>query len=204
MASVEDMQIDRFMKALRTALAMPPERSHRALSAELGITVGSFSKYLRAEVHPYKVGFEVQAKLAKVLGHTIDDLYRYYETGEWESELSLDAVTGWLQSSAGQEDLPLIMQSLAAASQRINGGGAVAFAMTNTPEPAPYTWPIEAIKESGVSEKMLNKLTLTVERLKALAVSGTFDDELVEGFSMACDFEEKAVRDAFTERLPVS
>ena len=195
--SISDPQIERFMKAIRTALVGPPEMSQRDLSAELGITIGSLSKYLRGEVHPEKVGFGVQSELARVLGHSIDTLHRYYETGLWESDLSLEDITGWLQSSAGVEDFPAVMQSLATASARAAQG------VQPVKESSPWLWPLTVIKEAGIKDSMRKKMGLTDERLRALATEGTYDDDLVEAFSIAADYEEPAVREAFSKREPI-
>jgi len=151
-------------------------------------------------VHPTKVGFEIQAKLAGVLGHSIDELYRYYETGEWTSDLTLDDVTGWLQSTAGAEDFPAIMQSLAAASARMGKPPAEPEAI----KLEPYTWPMEALQEAGITDKLRERMGLGNEVLKELTLNGVFDDELVEAFSVATNLDEKAVREAFQSRQPIA
>ena len=51
---------------------------------------------------------------------------------------------------------------------------------------------------------MRKKLGLTDERLWKLAKEGEFDDDLIEAFSLACDYEESAVREAFEKRVAVS
>ena len=194
-----DEQTQRFVKAIRTALVGPPGYSQRELSAAIGVTCGSLSKYLRSEVAPGKVGFDVQVKLAAALGHSIESLNHYYETGEWESELTLEDVTGWLQSSAGAEDLPAVMQSLTIASTRIAGVDASA-----APEkPKPYTWPMTALQEAGLTDALRERMGLGNDRLKALAKDGEFDDELVEAFSVATNLDEAAVREAFEKREAV-
>ena len=200
MARSSDTAVDLFVKAIRTALIIPPGRSQRDLCADLGCTIGSLSKYLRGEVHPAKVGFEIQAKLAGVLGHSIDELYRYYETGEWTSDLTLDEVTGWLQSSAGAEDFPAIMQSLSVATARIG----VPQAEPEAIKPQPYTWPMEALQEAGITDKLRERMGLGNEVLKELMLNGAFDDELVEAFSVATNFDEGEVRRAFIDRVPIA
>lgn len=192
--------VELFVKAIRTALIIPPGRSQRDLCTDLGCTIGSLSKYLRGEVHPTKVGFEIQAKLAGVLGHSIDELHRYYETGEWTSDLTLDDVTGWLQSTAGTEDFPAIMQSLAAASARMGKPPAEPIAV----KPEPYTWPMEALQEAGITDKLRERMGLGNEVLKELTLNGAFDDELVEAFSVATNLDEGEVRQAFTDRVPIT
>ena len=189
---------ERFVKAIRTALIGPPARSQRELCAELGITIGSLSKYLRGEVSPAKVGFEVQANLARVLGHDIDSLHRYYSTGKWESELTLEDVMGWLQSQAVAEDLPQIMQSLALASTRMSESGS---SKAEAKKAAPYTWPMEALQEAGITDKLRERMGLGNDVLGRLVKDGQFDDDLVEAFSVAVNLEEAAVREAFENRV---
>ena len=198
--NMADIATERFIKAIRTALIGPPELSQRDLSKELGITIGSLSKYLRGEVHPGKVGFDVQCNLARALGHSVDTLQHYYQSGQWESELSLEAVTGWLQSSAGAKDLPAIMQSLVLTSARARGA---------TPEEeiilhARYTWPIEALKEAEIPDKLRERMGLTDKVLEALAKDYQYDDDVVTAFSVACNYEEEAVREAFAKQQPIA
>jgi transcriptional regulator with XRE-family HTH domain len=190
---------ERFIRAIRAALVGPPELSQRDLSAKLGITIGSLSKYLRGEVMPCKVGFEVQCNLAKALGHTVDALRRYYQTGEWKAETSLEDVMSWIRSDAGAEDLPSILESMQAMAARTAGVDS-----SSKPDKADdYLWPLTALKQAEVKDKMREKLGLTDERLWALAKDGTFDDDLVDAFSLACDYDEDAVREAFSSRTAI-
>lgn len=195
-----DATTERFVRAIRTALIGPPELSQRDLCGLLGITIGSLSKYLRGEVKPDKVGFGVQCKLAGVMGHTVDTLQRYYSTGEWTSETQLADVVGWIRSDAGAADLPAILESMSVMTARTAGASNDAGDGTKS---ADYLWPLQELKSSEVSDKMRNKLGLTDDRLWALAKEGKFDDDLVEAFSLACDYEEEAVREAFTKKVAV-
>ena len=67
-----------------------------------------------------------------------------------------------------------------------------------------YLWPLQELKSAEVSDKMRKKLGLTDDALWALAKDGTFDDDLVEAFSLACDYEEDAVREAFTKKAAIA
>jgi transcriptional regulator with XRE-family HTH domain len=195
-----DASTERFVRAIRTALVGPPELSQRDLCKKLGVTIGSLSKYLRGEVAPDKVGFGVQCKLASTMGHTVDTLMRFYETGEWSSDTRLSDVVDWIRSEAGQSDLPALLESMQIMTNR-------SLDVSNDAETSAkpdYLWPLTELKSAEVSDKMRNKLGLTDEALWALAKDGTFDDELVEAFSLACDYEEEAVREAFTNRTPVT
>ena len=190
-------EIERFVKALRTALIGPPELSQRDLCAAMGVSIGSMSKYLRGEVAPGKVGLSIQSKLAKVLGHSLDSLMLYYETGEWDSDLTLEDVTSWLQSQAGAEDFAAVMQSLAVASSRVSGAAPA------EKKAEPWMWPLQALKEAGITDKLREKMGLTDDKLWSLANDGKWDDDLVEAFSVATNYEEEAVREAFAKQQPL-
>lgn len=191
-------EIERFIKALRTALIGPPELSQRDLCAAVGVSIGSMSKYLRGEVSPFKVGLEIQSKLAKTLGHSLDSLMLYYETGEWESDLTLEDVTSWLQSQAGAEDFAAVMQSLAIASSRVTGGAPA------EEKAEPWLWPLTALKDAGITDKLRERMGLTDEKLWTLANEGVYDDDLIEAFSVATNYEEEAVREAFAKQQPLT
>ena len=192
-------QVERFQKAIRTALIGPPELSQRELCVKLGCTIGSLSKYLRGEVEPTKVGFEIQCKLGNVLGHSVDALNRYYMTGEWTSDTSIKTVLSWIRSDAGQEDLPAILESMQAMATR-----TAPSARSSESDSKDYLWPLQELKAAEVSDKMRKKLGLTDKALWDLAKEGKFDDDLIEAFSLACDYQEDAVREAFTKREPIT
>jgi len=199
--TTEKEQIARFIACLNQAM-VAGKHSQRDLSARIGITIGSLTKYLRGDVAPLRVGFGIQAELARELGVTLDALYAYYLQGEYVTEVSLEQVESWIRSEAGQQDLPRLMGSLQDAGQRWVDGGTAGQA-TPAPEPAPYTWPIEELKECGVSEVFRERLGLTDAALKRLAVAGEFNDELAEAFGIACNYKKEAVIEAFSKRAPV-
>jgi transcriptional regulator with XRE-family HTH domain len=194
-----DVSIERFVRAIRTALVGPPELSQRDLCKKLGVTIGSLSKYLRGEVAPDKVGFGVQCKLAATMGHTVDSLMRYYETGEWSSDTRLSDVVDWIRSEAGQSDLPALLESMQIMTNRSLGVSNDA----DTSAQSDYLWPLQEIRQAEITDDRRIKLGLTDEALWKLAKEGEFDDDLVWAFSMACDFEEAAVREAFTKRTAI-
>ena len=137
--TVQFSTTERFVRAIRTALVGPPELSQRDLCKKLGVTIGSLSKYLRGEVAPDKVGFGVQCRLAGVMGHTVDSLMRYYETGEWSSETS--AVKTWSTGFAVTQArmiLPAILESMSAMAWR---SAEVKISALVQPSKADYLWP---------------------------------------------------------------
>lgn len=192
----ETKQIERFRAALLQALALN-DCSQRELSDRIGITIGTMTKYLRMVVPPFKVGLGIQRMLAKELGVTLDALVAYYETGEYQTGLSLADVEGWIRSSAGQQDLPAIMKSMHEAAVK------ALEPQEEQAAPVAYTWPIEALKKANVSDSMRERLGLTDACLRVLATEGQYDDEMVEAFSLVTGYATEAVRRAFSERVPV-
>lgn len=174
--------------------------SERHLAGELGITIGTTQKYFRGKVHPLSVQTRVSHKLAKVLGITLDALVRFYETGEFASDLSFAEVVSWVRSSAGLEHLGPMLNAMSSAGQRIglDGEGCV-----HASAPKPYTWPREELREAGISDVLRQRMGLTDEALDRLERSGEFDDALVEAFAVAVNLQEDAVRQAFSQRVPV-
>jgi transcriptional regulator with XRE-family HTH domain len=188
-------QTERFRLALMQALTLN-NYSQRELSERIGITIGTMTKYLKQVVPPFKVGLGIQRLLAKELGVTLDALVSYYESGEYLTGVTLADVEGWIRSTAGQEDLPALMKSMHEAALKAVEPTAA--------RPQAYTWPIEALKEAGVSDVMRERLGLTLPALNLLATEGVFDDELVEAFALVTGHEAQAVRRAFQEKVPVN
>ena len=153
---------------------------------------------MRKVVPPFKVGLGIQRLLAKELGVTLDALVAYYETGEYQTGLTLADVEGWIRSSAGQQDLPAIMKSMHEAAVK-----ALEPPAAHESTAAPYTWPIEALKQAKVSTGMRERLGLTDICLRILATEGQYDDEMVEAFALVTGYATEAVRQAFSERVPV-
>lgn len=199
-------RIERFIAALGQAMVVN-KFSQRALASYCGVTIGAITKYLRGEVEPENTSFGVQRHLARALGVTVDSLWSYYETGEYSSGVTVKDIESWLRSEAGQEDLPVLMDSLQEAGTRWlkqkGKGGQCHEASPEVVESVRYQWPREELEAAEVSERMLQRLGLTEEVLDALE-RGEFDEEVVEAFSVACNYEEDAVREAFKERRPIS
>lgn len=193
----DQLYTERFKRALLQALTLN-NYSQRELSERIGITIGTMTKYLKQVVPPFKVGLGIQRLLAKELGVTLDALVAYYETGEYLTGVSLSDVESWIRSSAGQHDLPALMKSMHEAALRAAGSEAA------PAELAPYTWPIEALKEAGVSDAMRERLGLTLPALNLLAKEGVYDDEMVEAFALITGMASDAVRRAFETRSPVN
>jgi len=208
---IEKEQAARFVTCLRHAL-VSGELSQRQLAERMGITIGSFAKYLRGEVPPLRVATHIQAALARELGVTLDALVSFYMHGEYATAVTVEAVESWIRSESGQADLPRLMESLSDAGQRWLAGVKAPVALLESaavepevePEPEPYTWPIEEIRDAQLSDKFRERLGLTDEVLKRLATTGEFDEDLVEAFSIACNYELDAVRDAFEKRQPIT
>lgn len=201
----EREQIGRFIKALNHAMVLNGV-SQRALCQMIGIKVGTLTKYLRGEVAPMKVGVGIQAALAEALGVTPQALLSYYRDGEYLTDVTLEQVESWIRSDAGQSDFPVLMASLQAAGQRWMAAaeqGCSAGAPAAEEPLKPWTWPQEELEQSGVSERFRERLGLTEERMAALVERGEYDEDLIEGFSVACNYEYEAVREAFKTRQAI-
>lgn len=183
---------ERFAKALRQAMAAN-HWSERQLAKQLHITIGTTHKYFRSGVHPLRVATEINRNLARVLGITLDALVHFYETGEYENQLSFNEVISWVRSSAGMEHIGPILEAMSSATNKKSDLAGM----------EPYTWPREELDQAEVPQRLRERMGLTQEVLDGLEKHGVFDDELVEAFSVATNLEEDAVRDAFTKRRRV-
>jgi transcriptional regulator with XRE-family HTH domain len=193
----KEVKIQRFIRVLNQA-QVANHFTQRQLCAQLGITIGTMTKYLRGAVNPDRVATEIQAALAKQVGVTLDSLINYYETGEYKSALTMDEIVSFINSEVGQAEMPKLLAAMTNAAGKMT---APVFAEEKSP--AKYTWPAEALSSKGVSETMLKRLGLNQETLELLA-DGIYDDEVVEGFAMAMQLPEEAVVKAFEAREPVA
>lgn len=112
--------------------------------------------------------------------------------------MSLEDVTSWLQSQASAEDFAAVMQSLAIASTRVSGAAPA------EPKAEPWLWPLTALKEAKITDSLREKMGLTDEKLWELANHGTYDQELIEAFAVATNWEESAVEEAFAKQQPLA
>jgi transcriptional regulator with XRE-family HTH domain len=190
----ESQETKRFAEALRRAM-IRHRCSERKLATDLGITIGTTQKYFRGMVHPLKVATGINSKLAGLLGITLEDLVRFYETGEMSSTVELPQVLSWVRSTAGMEHMSEILRALAEV-----GSGC---AHAKPAEVQPFTWPLEELDNAKVSPALRQRMGLTEEALDALVQRGEFDDELVEAFAVATNLDEAEVRKAFETRLPM-
>jgi len=94
-----------FLAALNQAQVVN-NMSQRALCERLKISIGTMTKYKRAQVHPMNVKSYITEALANVLGISMNELFHFYRTGSYETPaVTKDQVYEWLKSEAGQEDL---------------------------------------------------------------------------------------------------
>ena len=199
----ERAQIERFIKAINQAMVVNG-LSQRGLCERIGVKVGTLTKYLRGEVAPMKVGLGIQSALAGVLGVTTDALMGYYRNEEYLTAVTLDQVESWIRSDAGQEDLPVLMASLQAAGQRWIGGPPPEAQQEEADVLQPWDWPRRELEAAELSERFLERNGLTEERVAALVERGEYDEDLIEAFSVACNYELEAVREAFEKRKPIA
>ena len=92
------------------------------------------------------------------------------------------------------------MESLTATTMRVSGQRPASSEQPEPEKPEPYTWPVEALQEAGITDKWRERMGLGNDVLERLVKEGVFDDEAVEAFSIALKLEQKAVREAFENR----
>ena len=190
-----EIKVQRFIRVLNQA-QVANHFTQRQLCAQLGITIGTMTKYLRGAVNPDRVATEIQAALAKQVGVTLDSLLAYYETGEYRSTLTMDDIISFINSEVGQAEMPKLLAAMSNAAVKLSESEP------RQPEEKPrYTWPAQALSEKGVSTTMLERLGLTAETLDELA-EGRFNEEVVEAFAMAMQLPVASVVEAFENRVP--
>ena len=111
-----EQQKERFVQSLKQAL-IANKYSQRQLCEALGITIGTLTKYLRGAVDPSKVGVAIMRNLAKELGFTTNTLLNYFETGEYQSSLTIDDVASWIRSEAGHADLHVLLSAMSRTTE---------------------------------------------------------------------------------------
>lgn len=108
--SLNSLEAERFSQALTMAM-VKNQYSQRKLCEAMDITMGTMTKYFKGKIAPDKVNVMIMHRLAKALGITTDSLLAFIQTGEYESDLTIDDVAAWIRTH-GQEDLPRILQAV--------------------------------------------------------------------------------------------
>ena len=117
----KEVRIERF-KSVLTESMITNQYTQRKLCDELGITIGTMTKYLRGAVDPNRVATEIQAALAKSLGKTTDALLHFYESGDYGSELTMQQVVSWCTSQMSQGDIPVLLAAISRGSDPLLKG----------------------------------------------------------------------------------
>ena len=117
----KELRIERF-KSVLTESMITNQYTQRKLCDELGITIGTMTKYLRGAVDPNRVATEIQAALAKSLGKTTDALLHFYESGDYGSELTMQQVVSWCTSQMSQGDIPVLLAAISRGSDPLLKG----------------------------------------------------------------------------------
>jgi len=189
--SVEQSVLNqRFVNALNTAL-VSNRYSQRKLCADIGVTIGTMTKYMRGSINPFKVGTEVQERLAAALGVNLPSLLAYYRTGEYASHITREDVTSWIRSEGAQSDIPFILDATSSVFRSNDESQAVA--------PEKYTWPAEMLKERNISASMQDRLGLTEDVMYRLSL-GEFEPATVEAFAILLNRSPDEVQAAFSSR----
>ena len=117
----KELRIERF-KSVLTESMITNQYTQRKLCDELGITIGTMTKYLRGAVDPNRVATEIQAALARTLGKTTDALLHYYASGDYGSELTMQQVVSWCTSQMSQGDIPVLLAAISRGSDPLLKG----------------------------------------------------------------------------------
>ena len=112
-----EQQKERFVQSLKQAL-IANKYSQRELCEALGITIGTLTKYLRGAVDPSKVGVAIMRNLGRELGFTTNTLLNYFETGHYQSSLTIDDVASWIRSEAGHADLAVLLTAMSQSTEK--------------------------------------------------------------------------------------
>jgi len=138
-------EIQRFIESLNQAMVMH-QISQRKLGDEMGVSIGTITKYLRGEVNPFDVRTRITRNLAGLLGITPDALFDYYDTGEYKNTLTIKDVESWIRSTSETKDLPRILAALSASQKNIQKQESEEEEKVVTPPPIPTA---EELKRFG-------------------------------------------------------
>ena len=169
-----DVKIQRFVEAINHAL-VSNSWTQRRLCEELGVTIGTMTKYLRGAVHPDRVGFEIQCRLAKALGFTPQALHAFYQTGEYATDVTFEQVVAFCQSQITNSEIPVL---LSAVSKQMSEG-----------EPHTHSAKVEIVHTDddaqvlrtamgGAFKEMMKVKELTWRRAWSVFEDGLKDNEL--------------------------
>ena len=189
----------RFVNALRQSM-ISNRLSQRELCAEIGITIGTLTKYLRGAISPTKVGLEIQEKLAATLGVSLTALSAYYKTGEYVSRITIDDVTSWIKKESVQADMPLIM---AAASTSVAFDRAAVETVEVAIDQPLYTWPADQLLAKGIKRELREAVGLSDDVMEALS-HGEYDEACVKSFAILVDESIEDIAAAFKERAALT
>ena len=183
---------DRFVNALKQAL-VSNRFSQRKLCTEIGVTIGTMTKYMRGSINPFKVGTEVQERLAQSLGVSLPSLLTYYRTGDYASQITRGEVTSWIRSEGAQEDIPFLLDATSAVSRLHT------VKVDLEPSIKKYSWPLEILANRRISSAMQERLGLGKDVMEKLS-QGEFEAETVEAFALLLNREPPEVEEAFTKQ----
>lgn len=71
------------MSALMDRACRCHELSRRQLASQLGVSVGTVNSYYLRKVDPFNCRLVIQQRLADLNGTTMDELTRFYSSGDW-------------------------------------------------------------------------------------------------------------------------
>lgn len=185
----------RFVNALNTAL-VSNRYSQRRLCTEIGVTIGTMTKYMRGSINPFKVGTEVQERLARSLGQSLSSLLAYYRTGEYASQITREDVTSWIRSEGAKEDIPFILDATSNII-RVKAEEEAGHRVIQK-----YEWPAAVLASRKVSAEMQDRLGLDEAVMEQLSM-GKYETSTVEAFALLLNRDTAEVEEAFNSRAPI-
>jgi transcriptional regulator with XRE-family HTH domain len=174
---------ERFAAVIKTT-AKKREISLRQLCDILDIQSGTMTKYTKAEIDPWCTKSKIQASLAEALGVTTDSLMHYYETGEYITGVSLNAVESWISQEAMPSDASTILTALAEMHKRASNIKQV------------YSWPRRVLEGSNFDSNTLTLMGITEEMIATVERGGNVDEILARVIAHIIGKDAKEVADA--------
>ena len=166
--------------------------SLRQLCDILDIQSGTMTKYTKADIDPWCTKSKIQASLAEALGVTTDSLMHYYETGEYITGVSLNAVESWISQEAMPGDASTIVTALAEMHKRASNVKSV------------YEWPRRVLKESMFDSNTLELMGITEEMVAAAEQGNGVDKVLAKVIGHILGKDEGEIAKAIAEQRELS
>jgi len=192
-------EIKRFIESLNQAMVMH-DISQRKLGDEIGVSIGTVTKYLRGEVNPFDVRSRITRNLATKLGITTEALYNFYDTGEYKDTLTIKDVESWIRSTSESKDLPRILSALSVSQKKLQGEDLPESKVVETKEP-----PKPSSAELAKFGKLLADHFQKIRKYEALNTRETWQLFLKQDYAKSLSEEHlDQIQDVLTEEIELT